>query len=72
MTNNIVKLGGLGELDQQDEKEIKSIAKKYGVKLFPTYYDFVLEGTKENIEKVTQEIWGMPEDQWGENGLSIY
>lgn len=62
-------LNGLGELDRATEKELKTLAKKHNVKMYPTYYDWSLEGKESDIELITQAMWSMPKDQWEENGF---
>lgn len=70
-TQETIILNGIGEMDRGTERLIKKVCKVHNVRIYPTYYDWSLEGTRNNIEKVTQEMWGMPEDEWSENGFSV-
>jgi len=66
-----ITLSGLGDLDTRDVLDIRGVIKdeKLDIKLYPTYYDWSVEGEKEDVKKFTMAMWGMPEDQWVENCL---
>lgn len=75
MSRNIM-LGGFGTFnddpsDRTTLKDIKKLAKGKGLKFYPTYYDWTLEGDENKVEEVTVAMWNMSRDEWGENGLSI-
>lgn len=67
MSKDIIILSGLGELEEQMEDELRHLANRYRVQLYPTYYDWELEGERSAIEAITIEMWGMPADEWAEN-----
>ena len=74
MSNKII-LSGFGTFndDPNDEttlKDLQKACKAVGVKFYPTYYDWYMEGDKDKIEKITIAQWNMPEDQWEENCLN--
>lgn len=56
--------------DRDTLKELKKMTKALGIKFYPTYYDWSMEGDDDKIEKVTMAMWSMPKDQWEENCLS--
>lgn len=75
MSKNII-LGGFGTFnddpsDRATLKEIQRLVKKLGLKFYPTYYDWSMEGDEGKIEQVTQIMWGMTRDEWEDNCLSI-
>lgn len=41
----------------------------YDVLIYPTYYDYELKGTREAIEHITMNLWGMNSEEWADNGL---
>lgn len=67
--SKLITLSGLGELDDQTFEGLKQLANEHQVELYPTYYDHEFKGTADMIEKVTVDMWGMPRDEWEENGL---
>lgn len=70
MNNKKIVLSGLGEIDEETEMSLAELAKEHNVKLYPSYYDWCLEGLEDDIEKITQSMWSMPKDQWSENALN--
>lgn len=81
MTQSIVAkqtivLSGLGELSNDDgvdqalQNDINRVAAENKVAFYPAYFDHELHGDAANIEKVTQELWGMSSDEWAENGFT--
>lgn len=75
MSKNII-LGGFGTFndDPSDRitlKDLQKMTKDLGIKFYPTYYDWSMEGDEDKIEEITVAMWNMPRDQWEENGLSI-
>ena len=69
-----ITLSGLGTFnddpsDRATLKTLNSLCKQYGAIIYPTYYDHTLEGDRDTIEKITLEVWGMPADEWSDNGL---
>lgn len=71
-----IMLGGFGTFnddpnDRETLKDIKKLARQLGLKFYPTYYDWTLEGDEDLVEKVTIAMWNMPRDEWEENCLSI-
>ncbi len=71
MTKKLITLEGFGELDGEGEREqLAEAAKRHSVEFYAGYYDHGLKGTAKAIEAITQELWGMPRDQWSENALN--
>ena len=67
----IITLSGLGELEEDGEREsIAEVAKAHGAEFYPTYYDHELKGTPEAVEAVTVALWSMKRDEWSENALT--
>ena len=67
----IITLSGFGDFEENDGmlEDITSLAKKYKLEFYPTYYDHELRGDAQAIEKITMELWSMPRDQWADNAL---
>ncbi len=67
-----ITLGGFGDFSENEEglKDLQEAAKVHGLECYPTYYDHELKGEADKIEALTQDLWGMPRDQWSENALT--
>lgn len=67
-----IRLGGFGDFSENPEglDELKQAAKDHKVACVPGYYDWELIGDRDEIEKITMELWSMPRDEWGENLLT--
>jgi len=69
----VIHLAGFGDFSENEDDliELKQVAEKHHVACNATYYDHELVGTRDAIEAVTQDMWGMPRDQWEDNGLTV-
>jgi hypothetical protein len=75
MKNKIITLTGIFKdcLFRNSVKELSDIANKNNVAIFEDVMEnWAIEGKVKDVEKTTIELWSMPKDQWGENGLSVY
>ena len=50
-------------------EDLQNAAIRHGVEFYETHYDHELKGDATDIEALTQDLWGMPRDQWIENLL---
>lgn len=67
----IITLSGFGDFCDHplNEKELREAAYRHGVEFYSTYYDHELKGDRDAIEAITEELWSMSRDEWGENAL---
>jgi len=74
MKKEIITLCGFGDLSEEGDQgmleDLQAAAVRHGVEFRETqYYDHELKGDATAIEALTQDLWGMPRDEWIENGL---
>lgn len=71
MKKQTITLSGFGDFQDNEEglKDLVLCARKHKIEFYPTYYDHELKGDRDTIEKITMELWGMPQTQWSENAL---
>lgn len=67
-----ITLSGLDDsykMEKETLERYQEICNMYDVEIYPTYYDYELKGTREAIERVTMDLWGMNSEEWADNGL---